>query len=109
MRLFGRDRVRLAFLADLDDENFRWRTTGIEHLVQDVDRLDAFRTIFKVGTEEHVVADLSVAYRFPGRRAVFNVEVKNVFDQSFFYQDDNFVRRSELSPTGIFPQRIFST
>jgi tetratricopeptide (TPR) repeat protein len=90
--------LRLAF-----PQGWAIALTG-RYTKQEVDRLPTFRTLYTVGTEEYFVADVSIAYRFR-RSAVVNVEVKNIGDQAFLYQDDNIIRRSELTPTGIFPQR----
>jgi tetratricopeptide (TPR) repeat protein len=78
---------------------------GARYVHQDVDRLDAFRSIFKVGNEDYAVIDLSLGYRLPGRRGVVLLEVRNLTDQSFDYQDDNIIRRVELAPAGVFPER----
>jgi outer membrane receptor protein involved in Fe transport len=78
---------------------------GARYVHQNVDRLPAFRPVFQVGNEDYVVVDLSLGYRLPGRRGVVLLEVRNLTDQSFDYQDDNIIRRVELAPAGVFPER----
>ena len=42
------------------------------------------------GDDGFVIFDLSTGYRFPERRGLFSVEVRNLFDSDFRYQDDSF-------------------
>jgi tetratricopeptide (TPR) repeat protein len=78
---------------------------GARYVHQDVDRLEVYRSVFQVGNEDYVLLDLSLGYRLPGRRGVVLLEVRNLTNQGFDYQDDNFIRRVELAPAGIFPER----
>jgi outer membrane receptor protein involved in Fe transport len=42
------------------------------------------------GQEDFVVVDASVGWRFPKRLGIATLTVKNLFDEKFRYQDDNF-------------------
>jgi len=42
------------------------------------------------GTDEFVVVDATVGYRLPGRRGTVSLEVRNLFDSEFKFQDDGF-------------------
>jgi hypothetical protein len=50
------------------------------------------------------VADAMLGYRFPKRWGVASVEVKNLFDEDFFYQDENY-RTSEPVASRFIPDR----
>jgi outer membrane receptor for ferrienterochelin and colicin len=53
---------------------------------------------------------VALGYRFPKRWGLLSVEVRNLFDQDFQYQDDSF-RVSEFTKTQyssrFIPDRVF--
>jgi outer membrane receptor protein involved in Fe transport len=54
------------------------------------------------------IADVSLGYRFPKRRGIFRVTIKNLFDEEFKFQDTDLA--GELRVPFIQPeQAIFST
>jgi len=58
------------------------------------------------GDDRFVLADASIGYRFPKRRGVLSLAVKNLFDTAFKYQDDSYREfRDEPSIGPYFPQR----
>ena len=67
---------------------------------QEVEEFDPFGGEVETG-DDFVVVDVSVGYRFPKRRGIVSVSVKNLFDEDFEYQDDGFRTFSDepaLSP-----------
>jgi hypothetical protein len=56
------------------------------------------------GQEEFTTVDLAGGYLFPGRKGAIGLEIRNLFDQSFFFQDDNF-RTSEFRSPRYVPAR----
>jgi tetratricopeptide (TPR) repeat protein len=71
---------------------FRWTTVE-----QEVDRLST--SIAPVGRDRFTVIDAAMAYSLPRRKGRLSVEVKNLLNEKFSYQDDDF-RNTEprLSP-----------
>jgi hypothetical protein len=57
-----------------------------------------------VGQEEFVTVDIGGGYLLPGRKGAIGLEVRNLFDQNFFFQDDNF-RTSEFRTPRYIPAR----
>jgi Tfp pilus assembly protein PilF len=55
---------------------------------QEVERIE-FGEEVETG-DDFVVVDLSVGYRFPKRRGIVSLSIKNLFDEDFDYQDDGF-------------------
>ena len=43
------------------------------------------------------IVDAAAGYRLPGRRGSISVEVKNLFNQKFLYQDDSFVTADQFN------------
>lgn len=58
------------------------------------------------GVSRFTVADFSVGYRLPGRHGALSFDVRNAFDQSFFYQDLSFLTSEPLNPR-FLPTRTF--
>lgn len=50
------------------------------------------------GSDTFFLVDAAVGYRFPNRFGLASLEVRNVFDSGFKYQDDSF-RESREAPT----------
>jgi hypothetical protein len=55
------------------------------------------------GEDDFIVFDAAVGYRLPRRSGIMSLEMENIFDEDFQYQDDNFRtagedRRSPLIP-----------
>jgi Tfp pilus assembly protein PilF len=60
------------------------------------------------GDEGFAVVDASIGYRFPKRRGMLSLVVKNLFDTEFQYQDDSYREfRDEPSTGPYFPERTF--
>jgi Tfp pilus assembly protein PilF len=58
------------------------------------------------GEDSFVLMDASIGYRFPQRRGVLSLAVKNLFDTEFMYQDDSYREfRDEPSTGPYFPDR----
>lgn len=56
-------------------------------------------------SDNFFLVDVSIGYRLPRRLGIFSLDVRNLFDQSFFYQDQN-IQVSEQSVTPrFFPTR----
>jgi len=51
------------------------------------------------GTENFYLVDALLGYRFPNRKGIFTIEVRNIFDQSFLFRNRNFVT---VEPTNTF-------
>jgi TonB dependent receptor/Tetratricopeptide repeat len=54
--------------------------------------------------EQTVLFDAAAGYRLPGRRGIFSLEVVNIADEEFKFQDDNF-RTSETRSARFVPDR----
>jgi tetratricopeptide (TPR) repeat protein len=50
-------------------------------------RLDPFSPDFASGTSEFWTADIALTYRLPRRRGLITAEVRNLFDETFRYQE----------------------
>lgn len=70
---------------------------------------------FPDGHDSFVLADAAVGFRFPERRGLISFEVRNLFDNGFSFQDDNFrdsragveIVNSELRTSPFVPERTF--
>ncbi|HZR02178.1 MAG TPA: FecR domain-containing protein, partial [Burkholderiales bacterium] len=56
------------------------------------------------GSENFTVIDVLLGWRLPGRRGIVSLEVKNLFNTTFFYQDDNF-RSTQIRLPPFVPER----
>ncbi|MCP1337886.1 TonB-dependent receptor domain-containing protein [Futiania mangrovi] len=65
---------------------------------QDVER--AAGSAFADGQSDFFVVDADVGYRFPNRAGSFSLEVRNLFDSGFSYQDDGFREFGDEPSTG---------
>ena len=54
--------------------------------------------------EKFFLIDASIGYRFPNRRGIFSIDVKNLFDENFLFQDINF-HSSQTTGTRFVPSR----
>lgn len=52
----------------------------------------------QTATTDFVVADAAVGYRFPRRHGVVSLEVRNLFDRTFAYQDLSFMSTDPVAP-----------
>lgn len=58
------------------------------------------------GSDNFFVADAAIGYRFPRRHGTVSIEVKNLFDDEFNYQDDSYREfRDEPAIGPYFPDR----
>ncbi|OYW63210.1 MAG: hypothetical protein B7Y26_13710 [Hydrogenophilales bacterium 16-64-46] len=85
---------------------------GVTYVDQSVRRsatADFFASLdgFQIsGDDDFVVVDASIGYRFPQRRGMLSLVVKNLFDTEFQYQDDSYREfRDEPSTGPYFPER----
>ena len=70
---------------------------------QDVTREGAVK---QEGNSSFATVDTLIGYRLPNRRGVASIEVSNLFDQHFKYQDDNFREFSNEPSVGPYlPER----
>jgi tetratricopeptide (TPR) repeat protein len=61
---------------------------------------------FSDGSDEFVLVDVILGWRFPKRLGIASLVVNNLFDESFFYQDDGFREfRTEPSTSPYIPER----
>ncbi|HET6519060.1 MAG TPA: TonB-dependent receptor, partial [Geminicoccaceae bacterium] len=63
---------------------------GATYVYQDVDRIDDPRQPLNEGHDDFVVVDASIGYRLPDRRGIISVDARNLLDERFFFQDNNF-------------------
>jgi Tfp pilus assembly protein PilF len=71
---------------------------------QEVERSE-FAT-YGQGQDSFFLVDAAVGYRFPKRRGLVSLGVKNIFDTDFYYQDDSYRETSVEASTGpYFPDR----
>ena len=58
------------------------------------------------GSDNFFLVDGSIGYRLPKRRGVISLDIKNIFDEEFRYQDDSYREfRDEPSTGPYFPDR----
>jgi opacity protein-like surface antigen len=69
---------------------------GVTYVDQDVRRSEFTTFANGSGSDDFVVVDALVGYRFPKRFGIASLEVINLFDTGFNYQDDNFRYFREL-------------
>ncbi len=61
---------------------------------------------FVTNKDNFTLVDFAIGYRLPKRMGIINMEIKNLFDKEFFYQDLNFINSAPVSSAYI-PDRIF--
>ena len=61
---------------------------------------------FNQDSEEFVTVDAALGFRLPNRRGLVSLEVHNLFDEEFLYQDVN-IRKPEASNPRFIPERTF--
>ena len=75
---------------------------GATFVQQDVEL--APTSTFEEDSEDFVVVDAAIGYRMPQRRGIVSLEVFNLFDEDFLYQDSN-IQKSEPSNPQYIPDR----
>lgn len=79
---------------------------GATYIDQEVERLPA--SSLASGSSDFVTADAAIGYRLPNRIGVVSLQVANLFDRRFEYQDDSFRDLGSEPSTGpYFPERTF--
>lgn len=74
------------------------------HVDQEVERAPAFSDM--AGQDSFFLVDLTLGYRLPKRSGRLSLEVKNLFDEEFRYQDDSYRGNPDEPSTGpFFPER----
>ncbi|WP_374232652.1 FecR domain-containing protein [Thiocapsa sp. C4-3m] len=77
----------------------------LTYVDQDVRRSEL--ALGATGTDQFFLLDLAVGYRFPKRYGIASVGVKNLFGETFYYQDDSFRTFSSEASTGPYiPERV---
>ena len=62
-------------------------------------------SLFAQGDDNFFLVDAAVGYRFPKRRGMATLAVRNLFDTEFYYQDNSYREFSEDATTGpYFPE-----
>jgi outer membrane receptor protein involved in Fe transport len=59
-------------------------------------------------TSNFTVVDAAIGYRFPRRRGLVSLEVRNLFDDSFSYQNLSFQTNEPLTPRFVPARTIFA-
>ena len=59
------------------------------------------------GQDDFVVVDAAIGYRLPKRIGVVSLEGRNLLDENFQYQDDNFRIAEPTSPRFIPERSVF--
>jgi len=58
------------------------------------------------GSDSFFLVDLALSYRLPKRHGMISLEVKNLFDKQFMYQDDSYREfRNEPATGPYYPER----
>jgi len=74
---------------------------GVTYVNQDVTRSAvALASGFSDGSDEFFVVDAAIGYRFPDRFGAVSLEVNNLLDEEFQYQDDSFREFKDEPSTG---------
>ncbi len=63
---------------------------GVSLVHQDVDRQPGNFLAIEEGSDTFVVADAAIGYRFPRRLGAVSLQINNIFDSGFKFQDDSF-------------------
>jgi len=75
---------------------------GATFVQQDVEL--APTSTFEEDSDDFVVVDAAVGYRLPQRRGILSLEVRNLFDEDFLFQDSN-IQQNEPSNPLFIPDR----
>lgn len=67
---------------------------GVSYVDQEVEQRGSSRQ----DSDNFALVDVSLGYRLPRRYGIIGVEVRNLFDKSFSYQDRNFMTSELVSP-----------
>ena len=73
---------------------------GVSYVDQEIKRQSSSQW----DSDDFTLVDVSLGYRLPKRYGIIGVEVQNLFDENFSYQDRNFMT-SELVPPEYIPDR----
>jgi tetratricopeptide (TPR) repeat protein len=77
---------------------------GVTYVDQEVKRLPQFTN---QGEDQFTLVDAAIGFRFPNRSGIVSLQVNNIFDENFNYQDDSFREFSTDPSVGpYFPERI---
>ncbi|MGH8491447.1 MAG: TonB-dependent receptor domain-containing protein [Gammaproteobacteria bacterium] len=68
---------------------------GASYVHQEVE-LSVFESSFDGGSNEFVIVDSSIGYRFPNRLGIFSMGVSNLLDETFRFQDESFRTHSAI-------------
>jgi tetratricopeptide (TPR) repeat protein len=75
---------------------------GTTFVQQDIELSPA--STFGEDSEDFVVVDAAIGYRLPRRRGILSLEVRNLFDEDFLFQDAS-IQQSEPSNPRFIPDR----
>lgn len=75
-------------------------TLGVAFIHQDVDRTQS--STLRDGNNSFTLVDLGAGFRFPERRGLIALEIRNLLDEDFNFQDDSFRTASEDSVAAPF-------
>jgi outer membrane receptor protein involved in Fe transport len=64
-----------------------------------------FFTPLSRDSDNFFLVDVSIGYRLPKRLGIFSLDVRNLFDQDFFYQDQNIQVAEQSVTPRYFPTR----
>jgi hypothetical protein len=70
------------------DDGGLFSKIGLTYVYQDVERSE--ESLVPQGSDQFFLADAEIGYRFPKRRGIMTLEIRNIFNEAFSYQDDNF-------------------
>jgi outer membrane receptor protein involved in Fe transport len=80
-------------------------TVGATYVDQEVARPPS--STFAEGQDSFALVDLAIGYRLPQRRGILSIAIHNVFDEQFYYQDNNFREfADEPSVSPYTPERL---
>ena len=81
-------------------------TFGATYVYQDVEREQGNILGLEEGSDSFVVLDTAIGYRLPKRLGTVSLQVNNILDQGFNYQDDSFREVQEGASIGPYiPER----
>jgi len=75
----------------------------VSHVDQRVERLAT--SLFPSGADHFTVVDAALGYLLPQRRGIVSLEVYNLFNSKFSYQDDSFRTSNQAAPAPFCPCR----
>jgi Flp pilus assembly protein TadD len=90
------DTLSVPFILRYFDSSGLFAHLGTTFVHQEITQGPAVNSI--KDRENFLLLDMSLGYRLPKRYGLIKIEVRNLLDENFFYQDDNFRNSEQRNP-----------